>query len=406
MYKLLFPLLLVTFLVEPSQAQAQSSAPFETAVVLAGEGRHEDALAAFQQLAAQNPNDHQARIWVGRMHARLKHADRAEPVFRSVVLEDPNNVDALYGTGAALIELDQIDDAIAMLERAEVLAAQNADVVVALGRAHGIAGHTRLSASYYRKAFELQQLPVSAVRAERAELADGHRFEVKYANEQFSDATPTSHIADLGVNLRAAESLRIFGRAQVQDKFALNEWRAGGGATLTWMDGYSRLTGQVLVASDTVVLPQKDFLGEADYTYHRITGSGWVRHYEFATARMTVVSPGLSFWVGDRLWLGFRYAVSRTEHDFGENEVGHTGHVKASIQLLPRIALHLGFARGVDDFDNLTVDRIGKFVATTGSAGARFELRSLTAITALYEYQRPHAGRSMGRATIGLTQGF
>lgn len=396
---------LVAFLAQNSPTPP-SSAGFQAAVQLASQGQDEQALDAFQRLAALDPNDREARLWVGRLLERMGHPDRAEPVYHSIILEDGTNVEATLGDGRALLALDRTKDAIEMLERAERLAPQNAETLVVLGDAHARAGHHGRALTYYRRAAALAPIDQGRIARERAERTYGNRVDARYSNEQFSDDTPTTNFGDVGVSLRVADALRLFGRGQKQKKFSFDEWRAGGGLALTWK-GATTFTAHVLAASDTVVMPRKDYLGEVAHTFRGTTGALSLRYFDFKGANETVISPALTFSPNATLRVGLRYAFSVTDRQLvDDDEFGHTGQVQVSYQVRPRVAINLGAARGVEDFDNFSVDRTGKFVATTGSAGARVELRSMTAITGMYEYQRPHAGTNMGRASVIVTQGF
>jgi tetratricopeptide (TPR) repeat protein len=60
-----------------------------SAIALAQGRQYEQALDAFRRLAAANPDDHDARLWIARLHGWMGHPDQAEAVYRSVLLEDP-----------------------------------------------------------------------------------------------------------------------------------------------------------------------------------------------------------------------------------------------------------------------------------------------------------------------------
>ena len=118
-----FPFFLATMLaLNPSveEAQASSVLTHTEAVQVANEGRDAEALAAFQRLAAMNPADHAARLWIARLHARMGHQSLAEPVYRSVLLEDPDNVEAMAGVAAALLARDEPARAFEILEPAAI----------------------------------------------------------------------------------------------------------------------------------------------------------------------------------------------------------------------------------------------------------------------------------------------
>src|SRR5690349_5412910 len=101
---------------------AVNTAPdLNAAVQLAQEGRNVEALVALQKIASANPNDHLARLWIAKVQDAMGHPDVAEPIYHSIVLEDPSNVDAWLGYGTTLIEQDQIEDGLAALKKAEQL---------------------------------------------------------------------------------------------------------------------------------------------------------------------------------------------------------------------------------------------------------------------------------------------
>jgi hypothetical protein len=70
------------------------------------------------------------------------------------------------------------------------------------------------------------------------------------------------------------------------------------------------------------------------------------------------------------------------------------------------VFLDLGYARGVEDFESFSIDRIGAFRAHTGSAGVHVDLTSLTSLGAAYEFQSRRNGVEAQRVTIGLSQSF
>jgi hypothetical protein len=60
----------------------------------------------------------------------------------------------------------------------------------------------------------------------------------------------------------------------------------------------------------------------------------------------------------------------------------------------------------VEDFDDLTIDRIGAFQANTGSAGVRVDLPWLTSLVGSYERQQRQDDTTMQRISIGVSQRF
>lgn len=406
---MLFSLLLATVLsLEPpgQEPPAPAGPAFAEAVQAAHEGREADALRAFQRLAAANPDDREARMWIARLHVRMGHQDQAEAVYRSVLLEDPGNIDARVGVATALLARDETTEAIEILDVAEELAPVNDDVLAALGRAHRQAGRTAQAISYFERAVSIAPTEQHRLALEGARLSYLHRVEARGSSEQFSRGSPDSRSADLTVNIRLTDTWRVHGRGQSQRKFAASEHRGGGGVEWRWRPA-TTLRGHALVGADNRVMPEGDYLGEAQHTYRDATWTASVRHFDFTGARTTVFSPAVIWMPEGRLSLGLRYALSRTEaNTLTSAEAGHSAHVRAAYQFYPRVSVHGAYAAGVEDFENFSIDRIGDFRANTLSGGLRIDLRTLTTAIAQYERQWRRGNVEMGRVTVSLHQRF
>lgn len=407
---MLFSLLLATALaLDPSQQGAPAPADdvFAEAVQAAAEGREAEALAAFQQLASANPNDHQARLWIARLHARMGQQDRAEPVYRSVLLEDPGNIDAMLGVAAALLARDEPAEAIEVLDVAEKLAPDNDAVLDGLGRAHRRAGRTSRAIAYFERAVSIAPTEQHRLSLEGARLSYLHRVETYGSSEQFSGTTPDGESGDLRVNVRLNDTWRVLGRGQVQRKFARSEQRGGGGVEWRWKPT-TTLRGHALVGPNNRVMPEGDYLGEWQYTQRVATWTAGVRYFDFKGARMTVVSPEVAWVPEGRLSVSLRYAAAWTDEatTLAPVEAGHSAHIRAAYRVSSRVSVQAGYAGGVEDFENLSIDRIGDFRASTLSGGLRIDLPTLTALTATYEHQWRRDSTDMGRVTVSFVQSF
>ena len=406
---MVFSLLLAASLALHPAAQEPAASPspgFPEAVEAANEGRDAEALAAFERLTSVNPNDHEARLWIARLHARMGHQDLAEPVYRSVLLEDPGNVDAMLGVAVALLARDEPAQAIEVLDVAEGLAANNDDVLGALGRAHRLAGHAALAVTYLERAVSIAPTRQHRLSLESARLAHLHRVETRWSNEQFSGATPDSRIGDLNLNIRLTDRWRVLARGQVQRKFAASEERGGGGVEWLWKPA-TTLRAQALVGPGNRVMPEGDYLGEMQHTYKAATWTATVRYFDFRSASTTIFSPAVAWTPEGPFSLALRYAISWTDTPTAASvEAGHSAHVRGAYRLFSRLSIQAGYAAGVEDFENFSTDRLGAFRANTVSAGLRVYLPTMTAVVARYEHQWLRRNRDMGRVTVSLLQNF
>jgi YaiO family outer membrane protein len=400
--------LLMSLLGAPQAPAAAGQVPTRVdATALAREGHYEAALDAFRRIAAANPRDHEARLWIARLHGLMGHPELAEPVYHSVMLEDRNNLEAMLGTGMTLVTLGRADEGIAILERAEAAQPQNPDVLTDLAQAHAIAGHTTRALSYAERAATTAPTESRRQALEDARRARAHRIEVNSFGERYNTATPDAGSVDLRVNYRLREDLRIVGRGQHQRKFAYSEQRGGAGLEWQWRPETS-LFGQILVGpSGNVVLPRVDINSQVAHTWQSAQWVAGYRYFNFPSAQLSVVSPGVTWFPNERMSIGVRYYLAVTDFATGAGvQDDHSVGVRGSHQLVPRLWLNAGYAYGTENFDTLSPDRIGDFRAHTASGGLRLDLRSLTSVSGGYEHQwRPDAVQ-MGRFTVSVMQRF
>ncbi len=402
-------MLLSVFLLLLAQDVAQpvnNVAPdLPAAIQLAQEGRNAEALVALQKIAASNPDDQLTRLWIASVHDRMGHPDLAEPIYHSIVLEDPRNVDAWIGLGTVLLQQDQIADGIDALKRAEELAPQNPNVLAALGSGYRLAGRSAQSVEYYQRLATMSPTPANMLTAESARREYRHRVESQTYDEQYNGTTPATRGEDLALNYRLSERVRVIGRAQVQTKFGRREDREGGGVEWRWTP-WGTFTGHVLVGGSNRVLPQRDLMGRVDYGYHRATYTGSLRYFDFFGANVTMLSPAVTVAVTPRWTFGLRYALTTSDTAIASGIKGHTLDLRAAHEIAPRVWARGGYVRGVENFENFSIDRIGDFRANTANAAVQILLPSLTSIIGSYDYQWRQNGVRMGRINVSLVQAF
>ena len=158
---------------------------------LANSGAYAAALQAFQAIAAANPDDIEARLWIGRMHAKLGQHEHAADVYRSILAAQPQNLDALVGLGNSLVALGRLKEAGDALSRAEAMAADRPAVLDAQGRLHQAANRTSLALAYYLRAVALDPSNADARQAADALRAlRAHRLEIDYDFQRLTESIP------------------------------------------------------------------------------------------------------------------------------------------------------------------------------------------------------------------------
>jgi Tfp pilus assembly protein PilF len=398
-----FLLLLAQDVAQAPNAGAVSD--LSAAIELAQSGHNAEALVAMQKIAAAHPEDHLARLWIATVHMRMGHPELAEPVYRSIVVEDAGNVDAWVGLGTALLHQDRTVEALDTLTRAQEIAPENPNVIGALASAYQLAGDDRRSISYRQRLVTLSPTKSNLMLLEDARRAYGHQIEAQAYDEDFSSPTPSTRVSDIVINYRLSDVVRLIGSAQLQTMSGQREDLAGGGIAWRWTP-WGTFTGHVLIGDDNRVLPQGDYMGRVDYGYHLATWTGQMRYFDFFGANVLMLSPGVTIAATPRWTVGLRYALTSTDFAAITGIQNNTFDVRVAREIAPRIWARGGFVRGVDNFENFTIDEAGEFHAKTASAGLQILLPSLTSIVGSYDYQWRKDDVRMGRARIALVQAF
>src|SRR4051812_24587181 len=287
----------LTLLAPPQQA----SDPRAEAERLANSGANEAALKQFQAVAAANPDDIQARLWIARLHQRLGHPEHAVDVYRSILAVQPQNLDALIGLGNSLVVVDRLREASDALTQAEKLAGDRADILAAQGRLHAAAHQTTLALAYYNRALTIDpsnkeiRAQADALRATRA-----HRLELDYDFQHFTADVGDTHAGTFLLNARISDAVRVVAEAQVDRLFGVNDQRVGGGFEFA-VSRNTHLNVGFLGGFDPTYLPKSDFYADLGYTHRQTTFGVLVRHAGFEDVDLLMIGPELTVQFSDSL---------------------------------------------------------------------------------------------------------
>jgi YaiO family outer membrane protein len=390
-------------LLVPPQAQDQRAA----AERLAGSGAYADALKQFQTIAAANPDDIDARLWIARLHAKLGHPEHAVDVYRSILAVQPQHVDALIGAGESLVALDRLSEASELLRQAEALAPDRPAVLAAQGRLHHAANHTTLSLAYYNRALALDpsnaQIRTEAdeVRAERA-----HRLELDYDFQHVNSGQDDSHLGSFVLNARTTDSVRVVAQGQTEDFYGVSDQRAGGGFDFT-LSRKVNLNFGALFGFDPVYLPQTDVYGELTYRDRRLTLGGVVRRAGFEDdSDVLLIGPEVMVKLSDSAEASIRYLRGHTNSSDGFTEIStDTVAIGLSGAISKQVRLGAAYTHGIDRLDWLTSDRIG-FESDTVAFRANLFFSPFVSLEVGYDFQSRPDDIQVHRARAGLTYRF
>ncbi len=372
---------------------------------LANSGAHAAALKQFQALAAANPDDIEARVWIARLHARMDHPENAVAVYRSILAAQPQHLDALVGLGDALVTLGRLGEAADVLTRAESLAADGPGVLIAQGRLHEAGNHTTLALAYYLRAVALDpanaeaRAAADALRASRA-----HRVELDYDFQHLNAEIGDAHVGTVEVNARVGDTVRIFARGQVQRAFEFDEQRAGAG--LEWsITPRAWLHAGALFGADTAYLPDSDAFVEAAIAQGRARWSFQLRKTDFEGADLWLGGPGLTIAVLQHVEASVDYYRGRVTADGFDTSTTDTVALGVAGRPSDRLRVGVSYTHGIDRLDWLTIDRIN-FESDTLSLKTSYDFTPFATFRAGYEFQSRPGGLEAHRAHAGFTFRF
>lgn len=372
---------------------------------LANSGGYGAALKQFQALAAANPDDIEARIWIARLHALMGKPEHAVAVYRSILSVQPQHIDALVGLGNALVTLGRLDEAADALNRAEALAADRPAVLTAQGRLHQAGNHATLALAYFLRALALEPTNAPArAAADALRAARAHRVDLDYTFQHLNTDVEEAHVGTFEINARVSDALRIFGRGQAERAFGLDEQRGGGG--IEWsITRHAWLHAGAMFGGDAAYLPETEAFVEASIARGRARWSFQVRQADFEGADLWLGGPGLALAVLPRVELTVRYYRGRVEAEGFDSSTTDTVAIGLAGAASERVRLGVTYTHGIDRLDWLTIDRI-TFESDTLSLKTSYDFTPFATFRAGYDFQSRPGGLQAHRARAGFTFRF
>ena len=373
---------------------------------LARAGHTREALQQFQEIVSQHPDDVEARLWLARLHRRVGTTDLAEKEFRRALGQAPDHPDALTGLAVLLNARGAYEEASDLLDRAEELAPQSVEMLTARAQGCWVSGHVSEAEAYYARALALTPGDSDIQRGlESIRRVNRHRVEASFFTETPARSSTGAHGADVNVDFRATDRLRVNARIQAQTHVTQNDARAGGG--LEWRLRHDvTLRGFTLIGPGAGVIARSDTVGEIEHLRGRLESAFGVRHMSFTTADVWIVAPSGTLWLTDRAAVSIRYYRSRTAFA-GRPAVGtHAGAVRLRYSVHPRVWLDTTYSRGFERFEQLSTEALGVFGADTFSGAVLYHLPRLQSLSAGVDYQRRHDGQIRVRVTAAVVHRF
>lgn len=358
----------------------------------------EQALEIFRRLAAENPRDYEARVWVARLESWLDRYTVAEELYREVLREDPGNLEAELGLVDVLSWQGRYGEAQERLHGLWVEHPHNIEVLLRLAKLARWQRRRREALQYYGRVLAVDPTNTeaqTAVEALRAET--NYQLEFGYFLEEFDFARNTNGNF---VELLYHDNDRtwLLGRFQYQNKFRENNTRFTLGATYrffhrTWV------RGEVSLAPTGQVIANQDYTLEVTQGLHpRFSIGTAYRFLNFRSADVHVLTALVNWDLRPNLHLYVRYNPSRTSFDFtGRSVWNQNGWARLVWDANATWSPWVAFAVGSENFTGISAEQLGRFAAQTYSVGSEVRITPRQGFRVGYYFQnRTRGSREQG----------
>lgn len=390
-------LLLASF---PGQALA---ADREEALARAQEqveaGDYDSALEIFRQLAAADPQDLEARIWIARLESWQGNYELAERLYREVLQIAPGNLEAELGLVDVLSWQGRYREAEERLEGLEAADPRNVTILLRQAKLARWQGRRKEARDGYQKVLEVDPGNPEAEEAlEAIRLETRYRLATGYFLEEF-DFVGNANGQFVEFLYHDLDRVWLLGRFTFQNKFDQNNTRYTLGGTYrffsrTWV----RAQVSLAPSGDTVVANQDYTLEVTQGLRPPISVGAGYRFLDFQAADVHVVTALVNWDPRPDLHLFVRYTPARTTFTGGGGSVwNQNGWARLVWDVNRTFSPYLLFAVGSESFTGLSADELGRFAAQTWGAGVEVRVTKLQGFSVgYYRQNRTRDNRQQG----------
>jgi len=348
-----------------------------------------EARALYEKLLERDPQNLDYQMWIARLSAWMKDYAKSIETYDGVLAREPRNTEALVGKAYVFLWQHHYAEAGELLAQAEAIAPEDPDVQLALARMCHYQSQERAAAAHVSKALSLD--PDNAEAKDlRGELNPPRPVEVRlgYGQDRFSFTSPgnmgsvtAGYMGERNqVELQYEEWSRFDQRAR---RAGLNLTRKAGGG---WW-----LRAGAMLGPGAVVVPRGEYTAGVSHALPR--RFAWDMDYRlmrFHVADVHLVSPALSYYFAKPSWVTATFYSSWTNWRTGP-QPGGGAHQSWGAQYYRQVAkpvtLHVGYARGTESFEAVSVDHLGVFQANTYVAGADLHITRAYSVELFGAYQ-------------------
>jgi YaiO family outer membrane protein len=249
----------------------------------------------------------ESRYYAARAAAQTGNFEWAMQEYAELMLEEPNNVDYMFGYGQALFWSNQPKRAIGFLEQARKLAPHYEDIWKLEFRARiaVTSGFASTSLSHFQQ-LAAQQFPDAEWYSRTVETApEKYRWEFEASRENLDNGTPDWEQINLLFGRFLTERRQITLAASRASRFDTTDTQVGAGASIGVGENWT-ITGQLAVSSAPNFLPDT----AVNLAVSRRFEQGWVGGVRWSSRDYEDASVESIGFIAERYFGKYRIAYS------------------------------------------------------------------------------------------------
>jgi YaiO family outer membrane protein len=352
---------------------------------------HQEFAAArslYEQLLKRDPQNLEYQIWIARLSAWLKEYPTSIETYDRVLERQPRNAEALVGKAYAEMWQHHYAEAGELLARAEKQSPEDPDVQVALARMRHYQGEERAAKKYVSRALQLD--PDNAEARQLGREVDVPRpieVRVGFAQDRFS-FTNAGNMGLVSVGY-IGQINRITLQYEEWSRFEERTRRAQLNFTRKLSSGWWLRIGAT-AGPGALTIPRYEYTGGFSRALpRRFVLDTDYRMLRFRAADVHLLSPALTYYFAKPAWVTatFYQAWTNWRTAASEGLVSHSWVGQYNLQVAKPVVLHAGYARGSENFQVLSIDRLGLFQANTYLVGTELRLTHAYSAELFSSYQ-------------------
>ncbi len=352
---------------------------------------HQEFTAArslYERLLKRDPQNLEYQIWIARLSAWLKEYATSIETYDRVLEREPRNTEALVGKAYTEMWQHHYAEAGELLSRAEKQSPEDPDVQVALARMRHYQGQERAAKEHVSRALKLDPDNVEAKQlGGEVDVPRPIEVRVGFAQDRFS-FTNASNMGLVSVGY-IGESNRITLQYEEWSRFEERTRRAQLNFTRKLSGGWWLRIGAT-AGPGALTIPRQEYTGGFSRTLpRRFVLDTDYRMLRFRAADVHVLSPAVTYYFAKPAWVTATFYQAWTGWRTGSASglATHSWVGQYYRQVAKRVLLHAGYARGSENFQVLSIDRLGLFRANTYLVGTEFRLSRAYSAELFSSYQ-------------------